>query len=298
MSEAASTVRASDGRRIAYCEYGRKDGHPVLFCQGAPSSRLMHPDETITSTLGAHLVVIDRPGFGRSDPMPGRRLVDFAADARQVLAELGIARFSVAAVSGGGPYAAAVAHTLGAQVLALALVSCSGPLETKGVLAGANWKRRAGYWIARHTNPTVMKWAMRLTDNPEQGAEGFMAAFLRHNPAADQALLARPEVHALYIRNFEESQRQGIQAFAEEVCLASRPWGFALGEIGCPVDIWHGILDSSTPLAMAREMARQFPNCQTHFLEGEGHLFIYGERWRDILLRLLDRSGEPAAPPV
>ena len=258
----------------------------------------MHPDETITSTLGAHLVVIDRPGFGRSDPMPGRRLLDFAADAKLVLDGLGMARFSVAAVSGGGPYAGAVAHALPARVLALALVSCSGPLETKGVLAGANWKRRVGYWIARHTNPTVMKWAMRLSDNPEQGAEGFMAAFLRHNPAADQALLARPEVRALYLRNFAESQRQGIQAFAEEVCLASKPWGFALGEIACPVDIWHGTLDSSTPPAMARAMAQQFPNCQTHFLEGEGHLFIYGERWRDILLRLLDRSGKPGATPA
>jgi hypothetical protein len=49
---------------------------------------------------------------------------------------------------------------------------------------------------------------------------------------------------------------------------------------------------------MAREMARQFPDCQTHLLEDEGHLFIYGERWRDILLRLLDRSGQPTAPPV
>ncbi|MGB8298985.1 MAG: hypothetical protein WCG85_26440 [Polyangia bacterium] len=125
-----------------------------------------------------------------------------------------------------------------------------------------------------------------------------MAAFLRHNPAADQALLARPEVRALCVRNFEEHLRQGVQAFAEEVCLASRPWGFALGGIGCPVDIWHGTLDSSTPPAMAREMARQFPNCQTHFLEGEGRLFIYGERWREILLRLLDRSGQLTAPPA
>jgi hypothetical protein len=43
---------------------------------------------------------------------------------------------------------------------------------------------------------------------------------------------------------------------------------------------------------------RQIAYCQTHFLEGEGHLFIYGERWRDILLRLLDRSGQLTARPA
>ena len=29
-----------DGRGLAYAEFGKPDGHPVLYCHGAPGSRL------------------------------------------------------------------------------------------------------------------------------------------------------------------------------------------------------------------------------------------------------------------
>ena len=35
-----SHVTLPDGRRLAYAEFGRPDGEPVLYCHGSPSSRL------------------------------------------------------------------------------------------------------------------------------------------------------------------------------------------------------------------------------------------------------------------
>lgn len=48
--------------------------------QGTPRSRLMHPDEGVTRDLGVRLIVADRPGFGLSDPRPGRTLLDWPDD--------------------------------------------------------------------------------------------------------------------------------------------------------------------------------------------------------------------------
>jgi pimeloyl-ACP methyl ester carboxylesterase len=57
-------IRLEDGRTLAYSEHGNPSGQPVLFFHGLPSSRLMHPDEVVTRSLGARLITIDRPGFG------------------------------------------------------------------------------------------------------------------------------------------------------------------------------------------------------------------------------------------
>jgi pimeloyl-ACP methyl ester carboxylesterase len=54
----------------------------VLF-HGGGSSRLMCPDAAATLAAGVRLITIDRPGYGRSDPKPGLRLLDWADDYEQ-----------------------------------------------------------------------------------------------------------------------------------------------------------------------------------------------------------------------
>jgi pimeloyl-ACP methyl ester carboxylesterase len=287
MEENTREIRAKDGRRLAFCEYGPATGSAVLFCQGTPSSRLTHPDTAITQELGARLIVIDRPGFGRSDPQPGRRIADIATDAATVMDALGLAQFAVIGISGGGPFAAAVAQALPDRVTQAALTGSTGPLDGPGNFAGMTPVRRMGYLIARHA-PRLMPAAIHLTNDPRRGAERFFSAYTRHNPPADQAILARTEIRDMFLRSYRESCRQGIQAFAEEVCLGAGDWGFPLEEIRCPVDIWHGEADNSTPPAMARHLAARIPGARLHLLPGQGHVFVYGELWREVLASLLD----------
>ena len=70
------SVRLPDGRAMAYAEWGDPAGRVVLGCHGSPSSRLERHVEDPADYLrwGVRLVVPDRPGFGRSDPQPGRRV--------------------------------------------------------------------------------------------------------------------------------------------------------------------------------------------------------------------------------
>src|SRR3954453_17517412 len=108
-------IRLDDGRTLAYAEWGDPDGGPGLGCHGSPSSRLeRHVEDPETyRRWGVRLVVPDRPGFGRSDPSPGRRVLDWPGDVAQLLEQLGIARLAVLSLSGGAAYALACAHVLG-----------------------------------------------------------------------------------------------------------------------------------------------------------------------------------------
>jgi len=276
----------ASGRKVAFAQYGKPDGAPVVFFQGTPSSRISHPPEPITIELGARLIVIDRPGFGGSDPAPGRTLVGWAEDVAQVVDHLGIQEFRVAGVSGGGPYVLATAWRWPSRVLSASVCGGSGPLELPGALRGAAPVRQAGYFLARHL-PGLFRLVVRRYTDPRRDAEAFVKRYTAHNPPADQAIIADPEFRARYLANFREAYRQGSKAFADEVILCSGPWGFDLTEISVPVHFWHGALDNSTPLGMSRGMAERVPRSELTTLPGQGHMFVYGPLWRDILTDLL-----------
>ena len=66
-----------DGRALGYCEYGDPSGIPVIFCHGYPASRLQAAlTQSVARKIGLRIVSADRPGFGLSDPLPGRNLFD------------------------------------------------------------------------------------------------------------------------------------------------------------------------------------------------------------------------------
>jgi pimeloyl-ACP methyl ester carboxylesterase len=66
-SSKGGRVKLTDGRSLGYAEYGDGTGRPVLCFPGTPSSRLLHPLEGPTSSLGVRLIVVERPGFQLED---------------------------------------------------------------------------------------------------------------------------------------------------------------------------------------------------------------------------------------
>lgn len=100
-----------DGRKLAYAEFGRPDGVPVLYFHGAPGSRLepLLIGDDVLNQLGLRVIAPDRPGMGGSDFQRGRGFSDWPADVVALADALGLGRFAVLGNSGGGPYAAVCA---------------------------------------------------------------------------------------------------------------------------------------------------------------------------------------------
>jgi pimeloyl-ACP methyl ester carboxylesterase len=278
-------MQLTDGRSLGYAEYGDPSGRPVLFFHGTPSSRLIRPDETITARLGARLITMDRPGFGLSDFQPGRTLLDWPDDVLGVAAHLGIDRFSVVGVSGGGPYVAACAYKIPDRLHAAAILSSAGPIDEPGALAGMPPIRQLAARIGCHA-PWLLHPLMWLAYNPRRNPERFFARYTAHNPPADRVLLDQPWFRTMLTSSYAESTRRGLRGFAWEIRLMSRPWGFRLADICMVVDLWHGDEDTSTSPAMAKHLARAIPRCRARFLPGEGHFLLF-THWAEILSELL-----------
>ena len=112
------TVTLPDGRRLAWSSGGARGGVPVIYLHGAIGTPVCRTSEldALIGALGIHYIAVSRPGFGRSDPSPGRRIADFPADVEHLADHLGLGRFAVVGVSAGGPYALACARALAAAL--------------------------------------------------------------------------------------------------------------------------------------------------------------------------------------
>jgi pimeloyl-ACP methyl ester carboxylesterase len=280
------TIRLRDGRRLGYAEYGDPHGRPVLFFHGFATSRVIcPPDEDAARGLGVRLIAVDRPGIGLSDRRPGRRLVDWPPDVAQLADRLRIDRFSVVGWSGGGPYAMACAHWLPDRIRSVGLVSAPAPLV--GAPA-ADYLRRFDRNAARAAGraPWMIRLALWHWGRPQRrDPEGFFERSVAAMSAADQQVLAQPELRGRMIANSAELYRQGGRGLYDEALVLARPWGFELADIRAPVSIWHGARDDTVPLSMADYMARAIPRARARFYHDEGHHLLY-RHWPEILAAL------------
>jgi pimeloyl-ACP methyl ester carboxylesterase len=111
--ETADRIELRDGRQLGYAEWGDSAGGPLLFFHGWPGSRLEgRLGDEAAKTCRVRLIALDRPGMGLSDFQSRRALVDWPDDVVQLADALGLERFAVLGISGGGPYAAACAWKL------------------------------------------------------------------------------------------------------------------------------------------------------------------------------------------
>ena len=75
------TITLADRREVGFIDYGPAGATPVLWCHGGPGSRLEPAGfAPLAATAGFRLIGIDRPGYGRSTPKPGRSIVDWVPD--------------------------------------------------------------------------------------------------------------------------------------------------------------------------------------------------------------------------
>jgi pimeloyl-ACP methyl ester carboxylesterase len=117
-------VTLKDARRLSYAEYGDGEGTPVILLHGMPGSRILgRIFDDVARQRGLRVIAPERPGYGFSSPVPMARLEDYPNDITELSEILGLRRFIIMGVSGGGPAALACASMISDQLIATALVS-------------------------------------------------------------------------------------------------------------------------------------------------------------------------------
>jgi pimeloyl-ACP methyl ester carboxylesterase len=276
MSErgADRTLRLEDGRTLGFRIWGDPEGAPVLFLHGTPGSRLKFAiAHDAGRDLGLALIAPDRWGYGLSSVPADPSLQAFAGDMAALMDGLGHRRFAVGGISGGGPFAAAVAASMPQRVTALALVSPMGPVADLGVARLSGFHRFCFTRLPALPMATACIFgAFRLSLRHAPRLAGQLATLRGGRP--DKDVIVRPEICEHLLGSFREGLRPGMRGPITDLALFSRPWGVDLSSIRAPARVWVGTRDKAVPLAAASELARRIDGCVYEELEGEGHLWV------------------------
>src|SRR5262245_27582627 len=111
----------ADGRRVAWSEWGRANGPPVLLLHRNPGSRLLDPDSAATAASELRLLTLDRPGYGGTDQVVDPTAAAASSDVASVVGALGLERVALIGWSGGGLFALDAAVSLGERLRSLSL---------------------------------------------------------------------------------------------------------------------------------------------------------------------------------
>ncbi len=281
-------VTLSSGRKLAYAEYGDPTGTPLLYYHGWPSSRLQAAllDKVAKEH---HLRVIgpDRPGIGMSDFHPGRRILDWPEVITDLTQALGIDKFLVMGVSGGGPYVLVTAHAMPERVLGATVICGAPPLRVVGT-RGLMWPYRVALFL-RHRIPPLLGYGLRASARISyQKQNGWlMRRMMASLGPEDRAALAVDDNYAVITKSFQEAMRGSVEALQVDGDLYTSDWEFDTSGITIPIRFWHGDLDRNIPLGMVQSFASKIPQATLSVAEGHGHYSLPLSKTREIVQQLL-----------
>ncbi|KPJ91407.1 MAG: hypothetical protein AMJ53_11740 [Gammaproteobacteria bacterium SG8_11] len=265
-----------DKRKLCYAEYGISGGCPILYCHGFPSSRLEAAlAQPAAQRLGIRMISIDRPGFGQSDYLLSRSILDWPEDVKALMSHLGIDKFSVVGISGGAPYAMSCAARLPEFVSKLGIVCGLGWLGDQ--LNLKRMRKPFQLLIKLYASyPSVSYWATQRVLVPLLSRSPAFVFHMIKKLASqdDKELLNDPKVGIVIEKSLEEAFAQGSKGPIWELALHNKPWGFDLRSINAETYLWHGDNDNTVPLAMGQYHAKMLPHAKLKIFPGEGHFTV------------------------
>ncbi len=282
-------IKLQDGTRMGYAELGDPAGKPVLHFHGMPSSRMEVSQaayDQVASQLGARIIAIDRPGYGISD-FHRFKIVDWPDLVSEFANRLGLEKFAVMGISSGPKYVAACAWKLPGRVRAAALVSANAPIQAPEVAQALHSHDRQLYTLARYAPWLLRLLLWTIARNARKDPKSVLSLF-SELCEADRALLAAPGGLQSLSEMMLGAFQQGTRGVAWDWKLEALPWGIPLEEIRVPVSVWHGESDTLVPLANGQYLAKAIPNCQAHFVPGEGHMSLLSNYFMEIVRPLVE----------
>jgi pimeloyl-ACP methyl ester carboxylesterase len=270
-------VPIARSRTLGCAEFGDPEGHPVFWLHGTPGGRLQVPPGAPEEARarGLRLIAVERPGTGWSSPHRYGCVREFAADLGALADALGAPRFSVVGVSGGGPYALACAHDLGARLSAACVLGGFGPVCGSEAVPGRT-RLLALFAPALSLGAEPMGRALALALARFTAHSGrAVRLFATLVSEADRAILTSPAFEAVFVGDILHVLDDGLSAATHDFRLFTRHWGFRLADIQAPVYFWQGERDGIVPPSHGRHQAGLVPGAQLFVAAEEGHFAGY-----------------------
>lgn len=274
--QSISKVQACGGQRIGYCEFGDPQGLPVLYCHGIPGSGVeCELADRPARRHGLRFIAPDRPGYGETDAAYEMGHAAWAQVVMELLQRLGIERYAVLGISGGGPNALALAVADVERVVALSLACPLGPTVLPEL---ARASHPFVQWLLRRVrhSPRCIDWLLLRPVAAIGHALPRMAvrSMRLYNGRADRPCLSHPAVVELLSRNMRRAFQQGSAGVARDLRLMITPWDFSLQQIALPVRLWHGTADELLLPEHSRWIAAHLAHAELQLVPGAAHFSL------------------------
>lgn len=280
-----------DGRIVAWTEFGDPIGVPMLRIPGTPGSRWsLSPKRSLWLERNLWAIGTERPGFGRSTPLPGRGFAEHADDLVATLDHLGIDRTHVIGGSGAAPHILALCERHPDRVTAASISAGIAPLIEEDL---------------DHMLPQNVDVFRLAADGDRAAVEGVLTSlreFLLGDPDAavsqlwasapedDREILADPNVLETIMRGSDEALARGVAGWVDESMAFVGAWDDINPEaIGTDITWYHSAGDRNCPITAVRRLVSRIPSARLiEWPETVGHLYPIREE-STILDELLAR---------
>lgn len=268
------SLKTSEGRTVHYTDTGEAGWRPMLFIGGVGTSarapELVAFLDTLRRRLHVRIISVERNGLGDTAYDPAWTFADYTSEVQQVLGHLGIDRFALVAISGGGAFAGHIAAAMPERITswhmlaAIASAAANSPICTADPTA-------LEAMLAKQVGAPREFWAM-----PPEGVAAKVPGFA--DRAADEG------AHTYFIAG-QHGDARAVAREYRSFCNPPAP----VSAFPAPAFFTYGEADKLVPPAQGEYWAskvagkvvfRRYP--------GEGHDVQY-RHWDQVLL---DVSGQ------
>ncbi|WP_372700016.1 alpha/beta fold hydrolase [Arthrobacter sp. JSM 101049] len=281
--------RTSSGRRVGVHEHDHGTRRTVVLCHPTGGSGAVDPDPALSAARGIRLLAVDRPGYGRSDPLAradDSAVEQAAADLAEVLDARDAREVGLVGWGEGGWTAAALAAARPELVYRLVLVATPAldtalpylPPELRAAARGPQ-------------DPALVADAIR-------GVLGFTssvpeaAAVVRvlHRSSADDAVLERPGAREALATMVDAAYAHGDAGVLADLLEAlARPPAIDPETIRAKTLLLYGQNDPAVPPRHATWWKKRLPHSRIEITPRAGHLLLFG-MWSRTLSHLAPKT--------
>lgn len=267
-----NTIQLPDGRVLGYAEYGRPDGTPIIMMNGTPGVRfgpmISRLDRMVKdgTAPAIRMFVLERSGYGLSEPHPGRTINDVVEDTIFFADAMEMKRFALFSGSGGAPFALACSHRLPHRVTKTAVSAGIGPVYLPELLEGVGKEDLEFLQSAANAPQVIISYAEKAYSDPIS----FIEQLFAHMPEEKRKQIPAATKEAL-VPMIKEGTKSPHGMLDDYRCFG-QPWNVKFEDIRVPIRFWHSEADQSVPISHAEYLANIIPNASLKRFQDLDHI--------------------------
>lgn len=269
----------ADGRVLEYLILGDLQGRPTILYPGTPATAGCGAVVAeAAADQGVQLIAVSRPGYGTSSPTaPG--LASVARDTLALMESLGLSRVGAHGISGGGPFALALAAVAPERVSRVVVSAGPGSCAAVGALSPAESEAvarmqsgdPAGAWrlLADDAAAEIFGDVARM-DEAQFRARQFPSgappgSYFDRNPASFEVFVA--DMHRAL---------QRVDGYVRDNLSWCGAWDIDLADVTAPVLLAYGRDDQMVPAAHGRWLHARLRHADLQLRDGNHGDITFG----------------------